>query len=97
MNKPNLSIIDIYPEMIQDAYALSESILDDYGYTNKDFFDYVQQDLEDYGLTNLSNQIVDIFFSITVDLIKQKNPNANVDYYINGAQDTHFYINGEQQ
>ena len=97
MKKPNLSIIDIYPEMIQDAYALSESILNDYGYTDQDFFRYVQQDLEEFELNNLSNRIVDIFFNITADLIKQKKPNTKVDYYINGTLDTHFYINGEQQ
>ena len=64
MNKPNLNIIDIYPEMIQDAYALCEEILKDYGYTEQQFFEYVQEDLEEEGLLNLSNRLVDIMFRI---------------------------------
>ena len=97
MNKPNLNIMDIYPEMLQDAYGLCEEILKDYGYTENDFFQYFNQDLDEHELSNLSNRLVDIMFSITYDLIKQKNPTANIHYCINGTDDTHFYINGEEQ
>lgn len=96
IKKPNLSIMDIYPEMLQDAYGLCEAILADYGYTEQDFFTYFQQDLEEHELNDLSNRLVRIMFLITSDLIKQKDPNADVDYYINGTLDTYFYINGEQ-
>lgn len=95
MSKINLGIIDIFPEMIQDAYALCEEILKDYGYTENDFFQYVQQDLDEFGLKDLSNRLVCIMFGITRDLIKQKRPDEDVDYYVNGTLDTHFYINGE--
>lgn len=97
MTKPNLSIMDIYPDMLQDAYGLCESILSDYGYTENDFFQYFQQDLEEKELNDISNRLVQIMFLITSDLIRQKDPKADVDYYINGSLDTHFYINGEQQ
>lgn len=97
MNKPNLNVMDIYPEMLQDAYGLCEAILQDYGYTEKDFFQLFNQDLDEFRLQNLSNRLVGIMFRITEDLIKQKDPNADVNYYINGSLDTHFYINGEQQ
>lgn len=98
MNKPNLNVMDIYPEMLQSAYGLCEAILtEDYGYTTKDFFDYFQQDLDEFELKNLSDRLVSIMFNITKDLILQKNPKAEVDYYINGTDDTHFYINGEVQ
>ena len=96
MSKINLGILDIYPQMITDAYELCEEILKDYGYTEKDFFTYVRQDMDEYGLNNLSNQLIDIMFNITRDLIKQKKPDEDVDYYVNGTLDTHFYINGEQ-
>lgn len=96
MSKINLGIIDIYPEMITDAYSLCEEILKDYGYTEQDFFSYVQQDLDEFELTNLSNRLVDMMFNITRDLIEQKKPDEDVDYYVNGTLDTHFYINGEQ-
>ena len=97
MNKPNLNIMNIYPEMLQDSYALCESILKDYGYTENEFFQLFNQDINEFELSNLSNRIVSIMFSITEDLIKQKDPKANVDYVVNGTLDTHFYINGEQQ
>ena len=96
IKKPNLSIMDIYPEMLQDAYGLCEAILADYGYSEQEFFTYFNQDMKEKELDNLSNRIVDIMFLITFDLIKEKDPNAEVDYYINGSLDTHFYINGEQ-
>lgn len=97
MNKPNLNIMDIYPDMLQSSYGLCEEILKEYGYSENDFFQYFNQDLDEHELSNLSNRLVDIMFSITADLIRQKNPKADVDYYINGSLDTHFYINGEEQ
>lgn len=98
MNKPNLNVMDIYPEMLQDAYALCEAILtEDYGYTIQQFFRNFDDALKENWLDNLSNRIVSIMFEITKEMIEQADPNADVDYYINGSLDTHFYINGEQQ
>lgn len=96
MSKINLGIIDIYPEMIVNAYGLCEEILKDYGYTEQDFFSYVQQDIDEFKLKDLSNRLVRMMFNITMNLIKQKKPDEDVDYYVNGSLDTHFYINGEQ-
>lgn len=96
MERPNLSVMDIYPEMLQDAYGLCEEILKDYGYTEQDFFQMFNQDMEEHELNDLSNRIVNHMFLLTSDLIKQKDPKADVDYYVNGSLDTHFYINGEQ-
>lgn len=96
MSKVNPSILDIYPEMITDAYSLCEDILKDYGVTEQEFFEFVQQDLDEFDLKDLSNRLVRMMFNITRDLIKEKKPNEDVDYYVNGTLDTHFYINGEQ-
>jgi hypothetical protein len=52
--------------------------------------------LKEYGLDNLSNRLTDIMFNVTKGMIEDNNPNEDVDYYINGPWDTHFYINGEQ-
>lgn len=96
MSKINIGALDIYPQMIADAYELCEEILKDYGYTEQDFFSYVQQDMDEFELKNLSNRLVRMMFDITTDLILQKKPDEDVDYYVNGTLDTHFYINGEQ-
>ena len=96
MSKINIGALDIYPQMIADAYELCEEILKDYGYTEQDFFSYVQQDMDEFELKDLSNRLVGMMFNITKDLIRQKKPDEDVDYYVNGTLDTHFYINGEQ-
>lgn len=96
MSKINIGVLDIYPQMITDAYELCEEILKDYGYTEQDFFSYVQQDMDEFELKDLSNRLVRMMFNITRDLILQKKPDEDVDYYVNGTLDTHFYINGEQ-
>jgi len=98
MRDVSVHIMDIYPEMLESAYSLCEAILtEDYGYTEKQFFEMFNQDLDEHELANLSNRIVGLMFGLTADLIRQKDPKANVDYYVNGTDDTHFYINGEQQ
>lgn len=96
MSKADLSVMDIYPMMLQDAYDLCEQILEDYGYSKNQFFQYFNQDLEEYGLQDLSNRLVGIMFLLTSDLIHQSGSDADVYYYINGTDDTHFYINGEE-
>ena len=98
MSKPNLSVMDIYPDMLQDAYELCERILtEDYEYSIQQFFHDFDSELKARGLGNLSNRLVEIMFDVTATLIKDKDSKAEVNYYINGGWDTHFYINGEQQ
>lgn len=97
MSKLNLSVMDIYPDMLRDSYELCEEILKEYGYTENEFFQMFDQELKEHGLEDLSNRIVRLMFSLTAELIRQKDPKADVDYYVNGSLDTHFYINGEQQ
>ena len=98
MKEVSVQIMDIYPKMLEDAYSLCEAILtENYGYTEKEFFQMFDQDLEEHGLDNLSNKIVGLMFLLTADLIRQKDPKADVDYYVNGCDNTEFYINGEKQ
>lgn len=97
MDKINLNIMNIYPEMLQDCYGLCEAILKDYGYTEQDFFKRFNEQLTENELQNLSNRLVDTMFDITERMIKQKDSKADVEYYVNGTMDTHFYINGEEK
>ena len=76
MSKINIGALDIYPQMIADAYELCEEILKDYGYTEQDFFSYVQQDMDEFELKDLSNRLVRMMFNITRDLILQKKPDT---------------------
>lgn len=94
--KPDLQIMDIYPEMLQNAYGLCEAVLADYGYSEQEFFRNFDDALKEYGLDNLSNRLVDIMFNVAKGMIEYSNPDEDVDYYINGSLNTHFYINGEQ-
>ena len=97
MSKPNLNIMDIYEDMLKDNYELCEKILtEDYGYTEQQFFREFNHILAERGFEDLSNRLVQVMFNVTEELIKDKNPKADVDYYINGTLDTHFYIDGEQ-
>lgn len=97
MAKASVQIMDIYPEMLTDAYELCENVLKDYGYSEQQFFKRFDEELKEFELNNISNRLVHIIFDVTEDMILEKDKNANVDYYINGSLDTHFYINGEEQ
>ena len=97
MSEISLHIMDIYPKMLKESYGLCEAILKDYGYTEQDFFKNFEQSLSEDNLQNLSNRIVDVMFGVAEGMIKQKDENADIEYYINGSMDTHFYINGEEQ
>ncbi len=97
MSEINLNIMDIYPKMLKECYGLCEAILKDYDYTEQDFFKNFNHNLSKNELQNLSNRLVDVMFDTTENMIKQKDEKADVEYYVNGSMDTHFYINGEEQ
>lgn len=56
----------------------------------------VLEQLEECGdWSNITNSIIDAYFTVTADLIKQRRKDVKVSYYVNGM-DSHFYINGEE-
>ena len=96
----NIRFFGIYEEEIDKAVNSSELALKQEGFTEKeiDEMNYMALgQLEECGgdWSNITNSIIDAYFTVTADLIKQRGLGVNVSYYINGM-DSHFYINGEE-
>lgn len=95
----NIRFLGIYEEEINNAVDISELAMKREGFTEKEIKemnDMVLEHLEECGdWSNITNSIIDAYFTITADLIKQRRKDKEVSYYINGM-DSHFYINGEE-
>ena len=95
----NIRFLGIYEEEINNAVDTSELAMKREGFTEKEIEemnDMVIEQLEECGdWSNITNSIVDAYFTVTADLIKQRGLGVNVSYYINGM-DSHFYIDGEE-
>lgn len=69
------------------------------GFTEKEIEEMnymVIEQLEECGdWSNITNSIIDAYFTVTADLIKQRRKDVKVSYYVNGM-DSHFYIDGEE-
>ena len=96
----NIRFLGIYEEEIDKAVNLSELAMEREGFTEKEISemnDMVIEQLEECGdWSNITNSIIDAYFTVTADLIKQRRKGAEVSYYVNGM-DSHFYINGEEK
>ncbi len=95
----NIRFLGIYEEEINNAVDTSELALKQEGFTEKEIDemnDMVMEQLEECGdWSNITNSIIDAYFTVTADLIKQRGLGVNVSYYVNGM-DSHFYIDGEE-
>lgn len=95
----NIRFLGIYEEEINNAVDTSELAMKREGFTEKEIEemnDMVLEQLEECGdWSNITNSIIDAYFTVTADLIKQRGLRVNVSYYVNGM-DSHFYINGEE-
>lgn len=95
----NIRFLGIYEEEINNAVDTSELAMKREGFTEKEIEemnDMVIEQLEECGdWSNITNSIIDAYFTVTADLIKQRGLGVNVSYYINGM-DSHFYIDGEE-
>ena len=95
----NIRFLGIYEEEINDAVDTSELAMKREGFTEKEIEemnDMVIEQLEECGdWSNITNSIIDAYFTVTADLIKQRGLGVDVSYYVNGM-DSHFYINGEE-
>lgn len=69
------------------------------GFTEKEIEEMnymVIEQLEECGdWSNITNSIIDAYFTVTANLIKQRRKDVKVSYYVNGM-DSHFYIDGEE-
>ena len=95
----NIRFWGIYEEEINNAVDTSELAMKREGFTEKEIEemnDMVIEQLEECGdWSNITNSIIDAYFTVTADLIKQRGLGVDVSYYVNGM-DSHFYINGEE-
>lgn len=95
----NIRFLGIYEEEINNAIDTSELAMKREGFTEKEIEemnDMVIEQLEECGdWSNITNSIIDAYFTVTADLIKQRGLGVDVSYYVNGM-DSHFYINGEE-
>lgn len=95
----NIRFLGIYEEEINNAVDTSELAMKREGFTEKEIEemnDMVIEQLEECGdWSNITNSIIDAYFTVTADLIKQRGLGVDVSYYVNGM-DSHFYINGEE-
>lgn len=95
----NIRFLGIYEEEINNAVDTSELAMKREGFTEKEIEemnDMVMEQLEECGdWSNITNSIIDAYFTVTADLIKQRGLGVDVSYYVNGM-DSHFYINGEE-
>lgn len=95
----NIRFLGIYEEEINNAVDISELAMKREGFTEKEIEemnDMVIEQLEECGdWSNITNSIIDAYFTVTADLIKQRGLGVDVSYYVNGM-DSHFYINGEE-
>ena len=95
----NIRFLGTYEEEINNAVNTSELAMKREGFTEKEIEemnDMVIEQLEECGdWSNITNSIIDAYFTVTADLIKQRGLGVNVSYYINGM-DSRFYIDGEE-
>ena len=95
----NIRFLGIYEEEINNAVDISELAMKQEGFTEKEIEemnDMVLEQLEECGdWSNITNSIIDAYFTVTADLIKQRRKDKEVSYYVN-EMDSHFYIDGEE-
>ena len=95
----NIRFLGIYEEEIDKAVELSELAMKHEWFTEKqisEMNDMALEQLEECGdWSNITNSIIDAYFTVTADLIKQRRKDKEVSYYVNGM-DSHFYIDGEE-
>lgn len=96
----DLSFFGIYPEAINDAVDQCEIAMSNCGF-NSDDIEYMymlaDEELEHFGVwANITNSIIEAYFTVTKEFIKNRFPEKEVEFYVNGS-DSHFYIDGEEQ
>lgn len=95
----NIRFLGIYEEEIDKAVNSSELAMKREGFTEKEIDemnDMVLEQLEECGnWSDITNSIIDAYFTVAADLIRQRRKDTEVSYYVNGM-DSHFYINGEE-
>lgn len=95
----NLQYLGIYVDAIDSAIEASERAVEKAGYDVNvvdDLNQYALEDLEEQcTFKDITNKIIGAYFRNADLMIQEKQPDWDVDYYIN-CHDSHFYINKEE-
>ena len=95
----NLQYLGIYEDSIDSAINSCEEALKQLEFDVSDIDrmnDYALEDLKACGDWNdITNSIINAYFSTTQWFIAQRYPEIDTDYYVNGY-DSHFYIGGDE-
>ena len=96
----NLEFLGIYPDSINTVIETCENVLRDLGFSEieiDDMNDAAKSDFEMIGsLSDITNSIIESYYSTTAYMIKSRYPEKEVTWYTNG-DDSDFYIDGEVQ
>ena len=97
MAENRLSLVGIYEDGINDAIDTALLIADKYNLSARDIHNRAEAWLCECGdFSDITNSIISAYFSVTAGLLSEKHPKLDIDYYVNGTLDSHFYIDGEE-
>lgn len=92
----NMQYLGIYEDAINNAIEKAETLL------GMEEFDFTEQDIckmndlslqylnENGSFENITNSIIEAYFSTVKWYVNEKYPNAQIDYYVN-CSDSHLY------
>lgn len=93
-----LNCFGIYEDEINKADEICQDVLCHAGLENR--YDEMMNDALDYFYdiqlsceTNITNGLIGCMFNSTRNILMEKYPDLDVDYYVNGY-DSHLYVNG---
>lgn len=97
MAENRLSLVGIYADGINDAIDTALLIADKYNLSAMVIHKHAEAWLCECGdFADITNSIISAYFSVTAELLSEKHPKLDIDYYVNGSLDSHFYIDGEE-
>ena len=99
-NMINLEFLEIYPDVIDTVIDTCENVLRELGFSVieiDDMNDDAKSDFEMTGsLKNITNSIIESYYTVTASMIKKRYPEKEVTWCIDGP-DSDFCIDGEVQ
>lgn len=99
-NMINLEFLGIYPDSINTVIETCENVLRELGFSGieiDDMNDAAKSDFEMIGsLSDITNSIIESYYSATAYMIKSRYPEKEVTYYVDGGL-SDFCIDGEVQ
>jgi len=95
----NMQYLGIYEDAIDTAINTCEEAMKQMEFSIHDIDTMNELALEDLksmgSWDDITNSIIQAYFSTTAYLINKRHPDLDVDYYVN-CHDSHFYIGQEE-